>query len=78
MWILVEVNEMDWEELRGYRDERLYEMDRYQLSIRYDSLTDTQRIELAQYRTDLLNLPQNYSTPEEAHSNIPSAPAWFE
>jgi len=67
---------MDWEELRGYRDERLYVMDRYQLSIRYDSLTDTQRIELAQYRTDLLNLPENYSRPEEAYSNIPSAPTW--
>ena len=68
---------MDWEDLRGIRDERLYVMDRYQLSIRYDSLTDAQRTELAQYRTDLLNLPQNHSTPEEAHSNIPSAPAWF-
>ena len=68
---------MDWEDLRGIRDERLYVMDRYQLSIRYDSLTDAQRTELAQYRTDLLNLPQNHSTPEEAHSNIPDIPTWF-
>tara|TARA_R110002051_G_scaffold324912_2_gene424558 strand:- start:178 stop:387 length:210 start_codon:yes stop_codon:yes gene_type:complete len=68
---------MDWEDLRGIRDERLYVMDRYQLSIRYDSLTDAQRTELAQYRTDLLNLPQDYSTPEEAHSNIPDIPTWF-
>jgi len=69
---------MDWEELRGYRDERLYEMDKYQLSIRYDSLTDAQRIELAQYRTDLLTLPQDYDTPQEAYNNIPTKPTWFE
>ncbi|MHA2022598.1 MAG: hypothetical protein ACTSWQ_02945 [Candidatus Thorarchaeota archaeon] len=69
---------MNWEELRGYRDERLYEMDRYQLSIRYDSLTDAQRIELAQYRTDLLTLPQDYDTPQEAYNNIPTKPTWFD
>ena len=78
MWILVEVNKMDWEELRGYRDERLSKMDRYQLSIRYDALTDAQRIELAQYRTDLLTLPQDYNTPQEAHDNIPDKPTWFD
>ena len=68
---------MDWDELRGIRQGLLKEMDIYQLSIPYDSLTVEQKTELAQYRTDLLDLPQNHSTPEEAHSNIPSAPTWF-
>ena len=68
---------MDWEELRGYRDERLSEMDRYQLSIIYDSLTDIQRTELQQYRQDLLDLPQNYTTPQEAYNNIPTKPDWM-
>jgi hypothetical protein len=78
MWILVEVNKMDWEELRGYRDERLCEMDIYQLSIRYDALTDAQKTELQQYRTDLLTLPQDYNTPQEAYDNIPVKPIWFD
>lgn len=69
---------MDWEELRGIRDERLYRMDRYQLSIIYDSLTDEQKAELQQYRTDLLTLPQDYDTSQEAYDNIPSVPSWFD
>ena len=78
MWILVKVNEMDWEEIRGYRDERLSLMDLYQLSIRYDALTNEQKVELQQYRTDLLTLPQDYDTPQEAYDNIPSVPSWFD
>ena len=68
---------MEWDEFRGIRQGLLMVMDRYQLSIIYDSLSDAQRTELAQYRIDLLDLPQNYDTPEEAHANIPVAPTWF-
>ena len=71
------MNNMDWEELRGLRDERLRKMDRYQLSILYDSLTDTQKTELQQYRQDLLDLPQNNNTPQEAYENIPTKPVWM-
>lgn len=68
---------MEWDEFRGIRQGLLKEMDRYQLSIIYDGLSDAQRTELAQYRSDLLDLPQNHSTPEEAYANIPIAPTWF-
>ena len=68
---------MDWDELRGIRQGLLKEMDIYQLAIPYDSLTDEQKIELQQYRIDLLNLPQDYETPEQAYNNIPTKPDWM-
>ena len=68
---------MEWDELRGIRQGLLKEMDIYQLSILYDSLTDEQKIELQQYRIDLLNLPQDYETPEQAYNNIPTKPDWM-
>ena len=68
---------MDWDELRGIRDGLLKEMDIYQLSIPYGNLTDEQKIELQQYRIDLLNLPQDYETPEQAYNNIPTKPDWM-
>ena len=68
---------MEWDELRDFRQENLLYMDRYQLSIIYDNLTDAQRTELQQYRQDLLDLPQNYDTPQEAYDNIPTKPEWM-
>lgn len=75
--ISVEGGKMDWEEVRGLRDELLSKMDLFQLSIIYDGLTDEQKTELQQYRTDLLNLPQDYETPDEAHNNIPTKLDWM-
>lgn len=69
---------MEWDELRGIRDELLKEMDVYQLVIPYNNLTDTQKTELEQYREDLLSLPQDYGTPELAYANIPTKPTWMD
>ena len=68
---------MEWDEFRGIRQQRLKQMDIYQLSILYNSLTDEQKTELQQYRQDLLDLPQNYNTPQEAYDNIPTKPEWM-
>ena len=68
---------MEWDELRDFRQENLLYMDRYQLSIIYDNLTDAQRTELQQYRQDLLDLPQDYETPQEAYDNMPTKPEWM-
>ena len=68
---------MEWDELRGIRQGLMKEMDIYQLSIIYNSLTDEQKTELQQYRQDLLDLPQNYDTPQEAYDNIPDKPEWM-
>lgn len=68
---------MEWDELRGIRQGLLKGMDMYQLSIIYDGLTDTQKTELQQYRQDLLDLPQDYETPQEAYDNIPTKPEWM-
>jgi len=68
---------MEWDELRGIRQGLMKEMDIYQLSIVYNSLTDTQKTALQQYRQDLLDLPQNYDTPQEAYDNIPDKPEWM-
>ena len=68
---------MEWDELRGIRQWLLKGMDVYQLSIVYDGLTDTQKAGLQQYRQDLLDLPQDYETPQEAYDNIPTKPEWM-
>jgi len=68
---------MDWDELRGMRDTALLQMDKYQLVLSYEVLTQTQKSELATYRTDLLTLPQDYDTPEEAWDNFPTKPSWM-
>ena len=68
---------MDWDELRGIRQGLLKEMDIYQLAIPYDNLTDEQKTSLQQYRIDLLNLPQDNETADEAYNNIPTKPDWM-
>jgi hypothetical protein len=68
---------MNWDELRGIRQGMLKQMDIYQLVIPYNNLTDAQKIELEQYRTDLLTLPQDHNTPELAFENIPTKPTWM-
>jgi len=68
---------MNWDELRGFRDERLVMMDKYQYAILWEELTEQQKTELRQYRQDLLDLPQNYNTPQEAFDNLPVKPNWM-
>ncbi len=68
---------MDWEEVRGQRDSELLNMDKYQLAIPYSLLTDAQKEELATYRQALLDLPNDYDTPEEAMDNLPEKPSWL-
>ena len=68
---------MDWDELRGIRDTALLVMDKYQLVLSYDGLTQTQKNELATYRQELLDLPNDYDTPEEAWDNFPTKPSWM-
>ena len=68
---------MNWDELRGLRDTALLNMDKHQLAIPYSLLTDAQKEELATYRQALLNLPNDYDTPEEAHANMPAKPSWM-
>ena len=68
---------MNWDELRGMRDTALLNMDKYQLVIPYAALTQTQKDELAAYRTALLTLPQDHDTPAEAWDNFPTKPSWM-
>jgi len=67
-----------WEELRGLRMRRLQKVDTYQGVLLYNSLSATQQTELAEYRQALLNLPNDYDTPEEAHANMPAKPSWMD
>ena len=68
---------MNWDELRGMRDTALLQMDKYQLTLAYAALTQTQKDELAAYRTALLTLPQDHDTPAEAEANFPTKPTWM-
>jgi hypothetical protein len=69
---------ISWDELRGKRDSELLNMDKYQLVIPYSLLTDLQKEELATYRQALLDLPNDYDTPEEAEENFPEPPSWLD
>ena len=68
---------MDWDELRGLRDTALLNMDKYQLTLAYAELTQTQKNEVATYRTALLTLPQDHDTAAEALTNFPTKPSWM-
>ena len=68
---------MEWDELRGMRDTALLQMDKYQLVLSYDGLTQTEKNELATYRKELLDLPNEYDTPEEAWDTFPTKPSWM-
>jgi len=68
---------MDWEELRGIRDTMLKRMDLYQLAVLWEGLTNTQKTELKNYRTALLDLPQNHEDADTAHDNLPTKPLWM-
>ena len=61
---------MDWDEVRGIRDSELLRMDKYQLVITYSLLTDSQKDELATYRQALLDIPNDYDTPDEAMDRL--------
>tara|TARA_R100000995_G_scaffold61157_1_gene31163 strand:+ start:624 stop:833 length:210 start_codon:yes stop_codon:yes gene_type:complete len=68
---------MEWDELRGMRDTALLNMDKYQLTLAYAELTQTQKNELAAYRTALLTLPQDHDTAAEAYAALPTKPSWM-
>ena len=69
--------EQAWYDFRLERDYLLSQMDVYQGVLLYNSLSATQQTELAEYRQALLNLPNDYDTPEEARANIPAKPSWM-
>lgn len=66
-----------WLQLRRQRDRALKKVDIYQGVLLYNSLSATQQTELAEYRQALLNLPNDYDTPEEAYANMPAKPSWM-
>ena len=66
-----------WYDFRIERDYLLRKMDVYQGVLLYNTLTEAQQTELATYRQALLDLPNDYDTPEEAMANIPEKPDWM-
>lgn len=68
---------MDWDELRGMRDTALLQMDKYQLAIPFSLLTEVEKLELADYRTLLLELPNSFVSAEHALNNFPTKPTWM-
>ncbi len=70
------VTEAEWDYLRQDRNSALRAIDKYQLTLVYAGLTDTQKAELATYRTTLLDLPAAYDNPEDCYANFPTKPSW--
>ena len=69
--------EQAWYDFRIERDYLLSKMDVYQGVLLYNTLTEAQQTALATYRQALLDLPNDYDTPEEAMANIPEKPDWM-
>jgi len=67
-----------WYEFRSHREVLLRKVDVYQGVLVYNTLTEEQQTELATYRQALLDLPNNYDTPEKAYENIPAKPSWID
>jgi len=63
-----------WNRIRTIRQGYLEATDWYLLEANADKLQDKNAF-LA-WRTDMLNLPQDYATPELAFTNWPTKPAW--
>ena len=71
------VTEEDWDYLREDRNSALKNIDKYQLTLVYADLTNTQKSELATYRTALLDLPATYDNPDDCYTNFPTKPSWM-
>ena len=71
------VTEAEWDYLRQDRNSALRVIDKYQLTLVYAGLTDTQKAELATYRTALLDLPSAYDNPTDCYTNFPTKPSWL-
>ena len=71
------VTEAEWDYLRQDRNSALRVIDKYQLTLIYAGLTDTQKAELATYRTALLDLPAAYDNPDDCYANFPTKPSWL-
>ena len=71
------VTEAEWDYLRQDRNSTLKSIDKYQLTLVYAGLTDTQKSDLATYRTALLDLPAAYDNPDDCYANFPTKPSWL-
>tara|TARA_R100000278_G_scaffold92180_1_gene70216 strand:- start:673 stop:951 length:279 start_codon:yes stop_codon:yes gene_type:complete len=66
-----------WDAVREARNEALVSTDLWYLKDRWDNLSSTAKGQLNSYRESLRDLPQNYSTPDEAVENWPEREDWF-
>tara|TARA_Y100000356_G_C11091770_1_gene199636 strand:- start:4 stop:246 length:243 start_codon:yes stop_codon:yes gene_type:complete len=66
-----------WDQIRDSRNTALVSTDLWYLKDRWDNLSSTAKGQLNSYRQALRDLPQTYSTPEEAVENWPVREDWF-
>jgi len=83
--------EVDWDTVRLERDRLLVETDMWMLADRYNTLTESQQTELANYRQLLRDLPATYFNESDydeetglgskgandAADNFPTPPDWL-
>jgi len=70
-------NDSIWQEIRMERDASLSKVDICQGILFYESLTNTQKQDLANYRQALLDWPNDYDDVNDALSNQPQRPDWM-
>ena len=66
-----------WDQIRDSRNTALVSTDLWYLKDRWDNLSSTAKGQLNSYRQSLRDLPQTYSTPEEAVENWPVREDWL-
>ena len=74
--VTVEMQDIEWDELRTFRDAWLKESDLWMLADRYSQLTDEQQTDLTIYRQALRDLP-DYDTANDAADAFPTPLEWM-
>ena len=73
--VTIEMQDIEWDELRVFRDAWLKESDLWMLVDRYNTLSDEQQTELVEYRQALRDIT-DYETANDASDNFPTEPDW--
>lgn len=70
--------DVTWRQVRMERTKWFKVTDLWYLKDRWDGLSTVQKGELNSFRLEMRDLPQTYSTANEAMDNFPEPQEWFE
>lgn len=75
--IAEDMRDIEWDEVRKERQRWLKITDLWYFKDRWDALSSTKKGQLNTFRQELRDLPDNYTTANEAADNFPEPQEWF-